>query len=98
MNITDIRITKFKNPQTRALAVVSIVVDDAVAIHDIKIIDGANGLFVAMPSKPNNNPNCKNKFMDVVHPINPEVREFITNIILKKFCAEYFEGKDESTC
>ena len=62
-------------------AYADITFDESFVVHGLKIIDGQNGLFVAMPSR--RMPN--GEFKDIVHPIKPELRAEITKVILKKF-------------
>lgn len=69
MNITDVRIRKISD-DGKMRAVASITLDDEFVVHDIKIIDGQNGLFIAMPSKKMSD----GAFRDVAHPICSEVR------------------------
>lgn len=80
MNITDIRIRKLMN-EGRLRAVVSITLDDAIAVHDIKVIEGPSRLFVAMPSRREEN----GTFRDVVHPISAEGRNYMENRILEAY-------------
>ncbi len=80
MNITDIKIRKLIT-EGRLRAIVSITVDDTIAIHDIKVIEGPSRLFVAMPSRRDDN----GVFRDIVHPIKPEARLEIEQIILKAY-------------
>ena len=77
MNISDVRIRKTMN-EARLRAVVSLTVDNSLAIHDIKIIQGDERLFVAMPSRRDDAGN----FRDIVHPISPEAREELEQEIL----------------
>ena len=77
MSITDIKIRKIIN-EGRLCAIVSIIVDDILAVHDIKIIRGDDRLFVAMPSRKDENGG----FRDVVHPISAEGRKIIETSIL----------------
>ena len=65
MNITDVRIRKIEK-EGKMKAVVSITIEDAFAVHDIKIIEGEKGLFIAMPSRR----NAEGEYRDVAHPIN----------------------------
>ena len=83
MKITSVRITKIepKESTNKLVAVASIVVDDEVAIHGIKIINGEKGLFIAMPSKRNND----GTYSDIVHPINSSAREVIQSVILDEY-------------
>ena len=70
MNITDIRVRKLIH-DGRLRAIVSVTLDNEVAIHDIKVIEGPQRLFVAMPSRREEN----GSFRDVVHPISPDARQ-----------------------
>ena len=70
MQITDVRVRKITK-EGRMKAVVSITLDDEFAIHDIKIIEGEKGLFIAMPSKK----STDGEYRDIAHPINSETRE-----------------------
>lgn len=80
MNISDVRIRKTMN-EARLRAVVSLTVDNSLAIHDIKIIQGDERLFVAMPSRRDDAGN----FRDIVHPISPEAREELEQEILSVY-------------
>ena len=62
-------------------AVVSITFDDEFVVHDIKVIEGEKGLFIAMPSRR----SVDNEYRDIAHPINPETRERIQKLILQKY-------------
>ena len=80
MNITDVRVRKVakegkKNP------VVSITIDEEFVVHDIKVIEGEKGLFIAMPSRK----ATDGEYRDIAHPINSETREKIQGIILQKY-------------
>ncbi len=86
MNITDIRIRKI-SASGKMKAIVSVTFDDMFVIHDMKIIEGSMGLFIAMPSR--KTPN--GEYKDIAHPINSETREMIQEIILK----EYANAPDE---
>jgi len=83
MKITDIKIRLVtKATETGKLkAVASIVIDDAFAIHDIKIIEGTDGLFIAMPSRK----TPDGTFRDIAHPINTESRNSICKQILDAY-------------
>ena len=80
MNISDVRIRKTMN-EPRLRAVVSLTLENAIAIHDIKIIQGDERLFVAMPSRRDDAGN----FRDIVHPISPEAREELEQEILSVY-------------
>ena len=80
MQITDIRIRKV-DKDGKMKAVVSITIDDAFVVHDIKIIEGEKGLFIAMPSRKASD----GEYRDIAHPINSGTREKIQKIILDKY-------------
>ena len=80
MKITDIRVRKI-NTEGRMKAVVSVTFDDAFAVHDIKVIEGQDKLFVAMPSRK----TPDGEFKDIAHPINAETREIIQKAIIEKY-------------
>ena len=80
MEITDVRIRKISE-EGKMKAVVSITFDDEFVVHDIKIIDGQNGLFVAMPSRKMG----EGDFRDIAHPLVSEMRERIKNSIFAEY-------------
>lgn len=80
MEITDIKIRKIIS-EGRLRAVISITLDDMIAIHDIKIVNGDERLFVAMPSRKDES----GIFRDIVHPISPQAREMLENEILEAY-------------
>lgn len=80
MEITDIRIRKI-NTESRMKAVVSVTFDNEFVVHDIKVIESQNGLFIAMPSRK----TPEGEFKDIAHPINAETRDKIQSAILEKF-------------
>lgn len=80
MEVTDVRIRKISS-NGKLKAVASITLDEVFVVHDIKIIEGDNGLFIAMPSRK----TSENEFRDVAHPINTDTREYIQEIILKEY-------------
>lgn len=80
MNITDIRIRK-TFPDTRLKALVSVTIDHDLAVHDIKVIAGHERLFVAMPSRKDE----QGVFRDIVHPITPEARAALETAILAAY-------------
>ncbi len=81
MKITDIRIRIVKKDDNKLKAVASLTIDDCFAVHDIKVIDGNQGLFIAMPSRKTPEGNYK----DIVHPLNTETREQIKELILAEY-------------
>ncbi|WP_044641813.1 septation regulator SpoVG [Risungbinella massiliensis] len=80
MEITDVRLRKV-NREGRMRAICSITLDGEFVIHDIRVIDGNNGMFVAMPSK--RTPD--GEFRDIAHPISPSSREKIETAVLEKY-------------
>lgn len=80
MNITDVRIRKVEK-EGKMKAVVSITIDNEFAVHDIKIIEGEKGLFIAMPSRR----NAEGEYRDVAHPINSETRQHIQSLIMQRY-------------
>jgi len=80
MNITDVRVRKVAK-EGKLKAVVSITIDDEFVVHDIKVIEGEKGLFIAMPSKK----AMDGEYRDIAHPINSSTREQLQTIILDKY-------------
>lgn len=80
MNITDIKIRKIHN-EGKMKAVVSVTIDNAFVVHDIKIIDGNNGLFVAMPSRKISD----EEYRDIAHPINSSARSSMQDMIFDEY-------------
>jgi stage V sporulation protein G len=80
MNITDVRLKKV-NTEGKMKAIASITIDDAFVVRDIRVIEGQNGLFVAMPSRK----TPDGEFRDIAHPITQDARELIQTAILKEF-------------
>ena len=83
MQITDVRIRKVEK-EGKMRAVVSITIDDEFVVHDIKVIEGEKGLFIAMPIRK----AMDGEYRDIAHPINSETRERIQQIILEQYRAE----------
>lgn len=81
LNITDTRIRIVKKDDGKLKAVASIIIDDCFAIHDIKIISGSDGNFIAMPSRK----TPDGEFKDIAHPINTETRELIRKKVLEAY-------------
>lgn len=79
-DITDIKI-RIVNADSKLKAVASIVIDDCIAIHDIKILDGEGGDFISMPSRKTPDGN----FRDVVHPINSDARKKIKDMVFSAY-------------
>lgn len=80
MQITDVRVRKITK-EGKMKAIVSITLDDEFVVHDIKVIEGEKGLFIAMPSKK----ATDGEYRDIAHPINSSTRENIQKIILESY-------------
>ena len=80
MNITDVRVRKVAK-EGKMKAVVSITIDEEFVVHDIKVIEGEKGLFIAMPSRK----ATDGEYRDIAHPINSDTRERIQRLILDKY-------------
>lgn len=80
MQITDVRVRQMVK-EGKLKAVASITLDDEFVVHDIKVIEGEKGLFIAMPSKK----STDGEYRDVAHPIKSETREQIQALIINKY-------------
>ncbi len=80
MRITDVRVRKITK-EGKMKAIVSITIDDEFVVHDIKVIEGEKGLFIAMPSKK----AADGEYRDIAHPINQSTRENIQSMILERY-------------
>ncbi|MCI8311037.1 MAG: septation regulator SpoVG [Lachnospiraceae bacterium] len=87
MKITDVRIRKVAK-EGKMKAVVSITIDEEFVVHDIKVIEGEKGLFIAMPSRKASD----GEYRDIAHPINSATRDFIQKMILEKYEETVTEG------
>ena len=83
MNITDVRVRKVTS-EGKMKAIVSVTFDDEFVVHDIKIIEGQSGPFIAMPSRKASD----GEYRDIAHPINSATRERISKLILEKYQEE----------
>lgn len=89
VQVTDIRIRSVEK-EGKMKAVVSITIDDEFVVHDIKIIEGEKGMFIAMPSRKASD----GEYRDIAHPINTATRERLQNMIL----AKYRETQEQNYC
>ncbi len=89
MIITDVRVRRVAK-EGKMKAVVSITIDDEFVVHDIKVIEGEKGLFIAMPSRKASD----GEYKDIAHPINSSTREKIQRIILEKYEATTEETEE----
>ena len=90
MQITDVRVRKIAK-EGKMRAIVSITIDEEFVIHDIKVIEGDKGLFIAMPSKK----ATDGEYRDIAHPINSSTREKIQTIILDRYQKALTEPDEE---
>ena len=88
MKITSVNVRKIEKEGSKVVAVASVLFDDVFAVHDIRLLEGKNGLFIAMPSRKLSNGSYK----DVAHPINQEFRLILEQKIKEK----YNEIKEEA--
>ena len=80
MNITDVRVRKIAK-EGKMRAVVSITIDDEFVVHDIKVIEGEKGLFIAMPSRKSSD----GEYRDIAHPINTQTRDKLQKLVLEAY-------------
>ena len=81
MKISDVRVRVVKKDDSKLKAVASITIDECFVVHDIKVIEGSQGYFIAMPSRK----TPDGEYKDIVHPLNTETREEIRTAILNEF-------------
>jgi len=81
MKISDVRVRIVKKDDSKLKAVASITIEDCFVVHDIKVIEGSEGYFIAMPSRKTN----EGEYKDIAHPINTETREAVRKAILSAF-------------
>lgn len=91
MNITDVRVRKITK-EGKMKAVVSITLENEFVVHDIKVIEGEKGLFIAMPSKKAND----GEYRDIAHPINSGTREKMQSMILEAYEKAVVESGEEA--
>lgn len=90
MQITDVRVRKVTK-EGKMKAVVSITIDDEFVVHDIKVIEGEKGLFIAMPSRKAGD----GEYRDIAHPINSTTRDNIQRLILESYEKALLEASEE---
>lgn len=81
MQVTSVSVRKIEKEGSRMKGIASILLDDSFAVHDIRIIQGDNGLFIAMPSRK----TATGGYRDIAHPINPDVRKMLEDAIIKEY-------------
>ena len=92
MQITDVRVRKLSK-EGKMKAIVSITIDNVFVVHDIKVIEGEKGLFIAMPSKK----ATDGEYRDIAHPINSATRDSIQKIIMEKYEQALLEPDTDET-
>ncbi len=80
MTITDVRVRKIAK-EGKMKAIVSVTIDEEFVVHDIKVIEGEKGLFIAMPSRK----TTTGEYRDIAHPISSQTREHMQEIILREY-------------
>ena len=90
MQITDVRVRKIEK-EGKMKAIVSITIDNEFVVHDIKVIEGEKGLFIAMPRRK----AADGEYRDIAHPINSGTRDMIQSIILDKYESAALESQQE---
>ena len=90
MKITSVNVRKIEKEGSRMKGIASVLLDDSFAVHDIRVIEGDNGLFIAMPSRK----TAAGGYRDIAHPINPEVRAMFEEAIIDAYNKSEDEDKD----
>lgn len=91
MNISDVRVRIVRKSDTKLKAVASVTFDDCFVVHDIKVIEGNEGYFIAMPSRK----TADGEYTDIAHPIKTEVREELIKVILNAFEEEKAKPQED---
>lgn len=81
MNISEVRVRLVKKDEGKLKAVASITIDNCFVVHDVKILEGNDDFFIAMPSKK----TPDGEYKDIVHPLNTETREMLKRVVLEEF-------------
>ena len=91
MEITSVNVRKISKDSSRMKGIASVLLDDSFAVHDIRIIEGDNGLFIAMPSRK----TATGGYRDIAHPINPKTRAMFEKAILDAYATAEEPSEDE---
>jgi len=91
MEITSVNVRRIEKEGSRMKGIASVLLDNSFAVHDIRIIEGDNGLFIAMPSRK----TATGGYRDIAHPINPEVRSMFEEAILEAYKNAPEAGEEE---
>lgn len=92
MEITNVRVRVVEKENSKMRGFASVTIDNQFVVHDIRILEGDNGLFLAMPSKQTG----VGEYRDIAHPINQEARQMFTDAILKEYEEELKRAKSEN--
>lgn len=90
MEITNVRVRIVEKDNSKMRGFASVTIDNQFAVHDIRILEGDNGLFLAMPSKQ----TAPGEYRDIAHPINQEARQLFSDAILKEYEKELEASKE----
>ena len=90
MQITDVRVRKIEK-EGKMKAIVSITINNEFVVHDIKVIEGEKGLFIAMPSRK----AADGEYRDIAHPINSGTRDMIQSVTLERYATAALEDQQE---
>lgn len=91
MEITNVRVRVVEKENSKMRGFASVTIDNQFVVHDIRILEGENGLFLAMPSKQ----VAPGEYRDIAHPINPEARQLFSDAILAEYEKEKQGSKSE---
>jgi putative septation protein spoVG len=92
MEITNVRVRVVEKENSKMRGFASVTIDNQFVVHDIRILEGDNGLFLAMPSKQTG----VGEYRDIAHPINQEARQLFTDAILKEYEEELKRSAEEN--
>ena len=92
MEITNVRVRVVEKENSKMRGFASVTIDNQFVVHDIRILEGDNGLFLAMPSKQTG----VGEYRDIAHPINQEARQLFTDAILKEYQEELKRSAEEN--
>ena len=93
MKLTSVNVRKFEKENSRMKGIASVLIDDCFAVRDIRIIEGDNGVFIAMPSRK----TATGGYRDIAHPINAETRKLFEEAILEEYNKVETETSSEET-
>ncbi len=92
MNITEVRIRLLKKDEGKLKALATIIIDDCFAVHEIRIVEGAESEFITMPNKK----LAYGDYKDIAHPLNNETRKYLSDLILKEYHLAVEKAKADS--